>query len=231
MAVSFSKVGHLVDGSLAAVVARDGYVLLNDWHLQDRSEQLLHRSGQALAFGKNGPVHRLSPKQEAKPNTYSGIYGLEAFPLHSDMAHWRDPPRIIMLRCIKGRESVATVLLDGSKIVECAGKENLARALVKPRRPLNGAIPLLTLLRPGRAGRASLLRWDEKYIVPASPAGEYGMNLIRSAITRIAKRSIYLRNPGDTLFFDNWRMLHGRSAVGAGQVDRIIERAYLERLY
>jgi alpha-ketoglutarate-dependent taurine dioxygenase len=40
-----------------------------------------------------------------------------------------------------------------------------------------------------------------------------------------------LTSPGDTLWVDNWRMLHGRSAVTADQADRVIERAYFGELY
>jgi alpha-ketoglutarate-dependent taurine dioxygenase len=220
-----------IDGSFVAQMARDGYVFLKRWHPDEHSEVLFYRIGPTLTFGKNGPVHRLQPQHEATPNTYSGIYGLGAFPFHSDMAHWRNPPRILMLRCIKGHASVVTMLVDGVDVVDCAGEENLSRALVRPRRPHNGSMPLLPLHRPRREERPSLLRWDEKFIVPASHAGEQGMKFIREALTHIRKTSIALSCPGDTLFIDNWRMLHGRSPVAADQIDRTIERAYLGGLY
>jgi alpha-ketoglutarate-dependent taurine dioxygenase len=38
---------------------------------------------------------------------------------------------------------------------------------------------------------------------------------------------VYLSQPGDTLIIDNWRMLHGRSAVQQSEKDRLLERAYL----
>ena len=41
---------------------------------------------------------------------------------------------------------------------------------------------------------------------------------------------ITLANPGDTLIIDNWRVLHGRSSVGEGDTDRMIERVYLSEL-
>jgi alpha-ketoglutarate-dependent taurine dioxygenase len=39
--------------------------------------------------------------------------------------------------------------------------------------------------------------------------------------------NVVLENTSDTLLIDNWRMLHGRSAIPDGGDGRIIERVYL----
>ena len=219
------------DASLSPMIARDGYVFLKKWYPDVPSEEIVGQVGQPLKFGKYAAVHRITPQREAAPNTYSGIYGLNDFPYHSDMAHWRDPPHYLMLRCIKGHALVGTLFVDGREVIEHAGRENLVRALIKPRRPLNGSLSLFPLLRPEREGRPSLLRWDEKFIVPASRAGEEGIKLVRTALGAVTRMSIFLCESGDTLFLDNWRMLHGRSAVPPEHANRILERCYLGALH
>jgi alpha-ketoglutarate-dependent taurine dioxygenase len=231
MDLSKAQSNEELDGSLSSAIARDGFVFLKRWHACVRAEEIVSRTGRALTFGKGSAVHRVVPKQDAAPNTYSGMYGLNEFPFHNDMAHWRDPPRYLMLRCLKGHDSVATVVVDSHDVLENVGEQTLIRALVKPRRPINGTVPLLSLYRPQRGERPSLLRWDEKFIVAASPVGGEGMTLVRKALNVVSRTSISLCEPGDTLVIDNWRMLHGRSAVAADQTDRIIERAYLGELY
>lgn len=51
--------------------------------------------GKVLQLGDTPPVHRIVPKatDAAGSNSYSGLYGLGTFPFHTDMAHWRPPPR------------------------------------------------------------------------------------------------------------------------------------------
>jgi hypothetical protein len=96
----------------------------------------------------------------------------------------------------------------------------------KPRRPLKGTLPLLPLFRQQRVSRAPLLRWDERFIVPASDLGKIGMTLVREVLDDTPRTAIILASPGDTLLIDNWRMLHGRSAVNSDCVDRVVERGY-----
>lgn len=231
MTLSSSQLKDSVGSAISVSMVRYGFVFLKRWLATTASEDIVRHCGRALTFGKDNPVHRVVPKAEAAQNTYSGIYGLKAFPFHNDMAHWRRPPRYMMLRCVKGHESVATFLMDGFAIVAHAGEANLVRALVKPRRPLNGVLPLLSLFRRQNLDDAALIRWDEKFIVPASSAGEEGMRLVRKAFANVTETKISLSEPGDTLWIDNWRILHARGAVAHDQCDRILERAYFGELF
>lgn len=82
-------------------------------------------------------------------------------------------------------------------------------------------------MRIFQPGVPSLFRWDKTYIVPASPAGKAGIAAVINTLKEINMVKIILENKFDTLLIDNWRMLHGRSAVPDGSDDRIIERVYL----
>ncbi|MCK1658534.1 TauD/TfdA family dioxygenase [Bradyrhizobium sp. 151] len=57
------------------------------------------------------------------------------------------------------------------------------------------------------------------------------MKAVRQAIAEQEQCTCSLTSPGDTLVIDNWRMLHGRSAVAELCSDRIIERTYLRSLH
>lgn len=217
--------------NLAASLARDGYAFQKSWHPEKTSGDIAHHCGRRLNYGRDDAVQQLTPKATSGLNHYSGIFGLGAFPFHTDMAHWREPPRYMMLRCVKGHGGVSTDILDSLSVLDSVGRSELSRALVKPRRPLNGLMPLLSLLRPQSAALDALFRWDEVFLVPASPAGKHGISLVKAALPSLPRVSVVLENPGDTLWIDNWRMLHGRSKVDGTQIDRLIDRAYFGEIY
>jgi L-asparagine oxygenase len=52
-------------------------------------------------------VRALKPQctDESLPNTYSGNFGIEEFPLQTDLAHWGTPPRFLALRCVRDAAS------------------------------------------------------------------------------------------------------------------------------
>ena len=176
--------------------------------------------------------HQLRPteKSASTPNTYSGNYGLDAFPLHTDLAHWRQPPRYLVLRCLIGASKVYTLLLDSKPIIEKGGRPILSRALVQPRRPIQGALPLLRLFQQVERTQG-IFRWDKLFLLPASRAGNSGFDLVNDAIRQSKHQALSLTDPGDTLIIDNWRMLHGRSSIPSGDEGRVIERMYLEEIY
>jgi L-asparagine oxygenase len=207
-----------------------GFVFREQLLLGVSTEKLAQAIGEPIRLGAHSPVHTLTPKSqdEAGQNTYSGNYGLGMFPLHTDMANWHAPPRYLMLRCLVGAEDVATVVVDPRPIIDRIGIENLARALVKPRRRVAGRMWLLPLAE--RRDEDAMIRWDERYLQPASRAGAFYTAQIRERLLTVAICSIFLAKQGDTVVIDNWRMLHGRAAVPEGSRSRRIERVYLTAL-
>ena len=213
---------------LLAAIEVDGFAFLKRWSERTAFAELLQAHGRPW---NDGRIDRIAPNESDAPNTYSGLYGLGEFPLHTDLAHWPEPPRYVVLCCVKGHDKVVTPIVDGRDLIDRAGEHELRTALVKPRRPLRGRIPLLDLFRAPRKGLAMRLRWDQRYIIPASAAGAAGMMLVQTILATMPTREITLSEPGDTLWLDNWRMLHGRSAVPTAGANRIIERAYLGELF
>lgn len=212
-------------------ISKRGFILLQRLAPGSALTEIADRLGLRWNGSEGASAHLLEPKEAmaSTPNTYSGNYGLKAFPLHTDLAHWRLPPRYLILRCKVGSPDVNTLLLDGKTIVEACGHAVLSRALVKPRRPMNGTLPLLRLYQQTKRG-LGILRWDQLFIRPASAHGNLAFNLVKAKIDCAIPWTISLKAPGDTLVVDNWRMLHGRSSVPKGGEGRVIERMYLEEI-
>jgi alpha-ketoglutarate-dependent taurine dioxygenase len=177
-------------------------------------------------------VHELLPTSMdvTTPNTYSGNFGLGAFPLHTDLAHWARPPRYLMLRFSRGDANTQTQIVDGSLVIETLGSSVLARCLARPRRPMKGALQLLPIWQASFEPNQEFIRWDSIYL---KPANEFALAVFRrvdeclSCIQPVAK---VLLNKGDTLLLDNWRVLHGRSQVQNLESPRKIHRLYLRCL-
>lgn len=201
---------------------------MNAFRPRDDSTTVATAFGKAIAPWDGRLVQQLIPKAADTPNSYSGIYGLRSFPFHTDLAHWHEPPRYLMLRCVKGYAEVPTLLMDGSVLIREASRDLLMRALVKPRRPHKGAVPILRLYETTERG--DRMRWDEIFLQPVGSLGRLAVDRVRASLARIESQSILLRLPGDTIVIDNWRMLHARSPILPGCEDRKIERVYLESL-
>lgn len=217
--------------SLRNQVLEHGFAFMPTWRPEQGADEVAASFGEPLSFGDGGPAHELTPsaKDTSTPNTYSGLYGLDDFPFHTDMAHWRLPPRYLMLRCVVGFKEVPTKLIDGIEVARDVGLHLLARAIVRPRRPIQRKLPLLRIYQP--IGEDAILRWDEVFIQPASKAGEEGSAQFRQALHLRKCQPIALATSGDTLVIDNWRMLHARAPVPAGCEGRRLGRVYLGRLH
>lgn len=211
---------------LKTTLENDGYVFLKEFMPDCSTQELIKHLEEYERLESISKVHLLTPKKkvESKPNTYSGMYGYGEFPMHTDLAHWPAPPRYILLRCVKGNSRVSTKLIDGKIVIDAIGQRLLERSLVKPRRPHKGKFNLMRLFQ---TGSTDLLRWDTKFIVPASPAGLLGVTAMKEKLESISSNNIILEKMFDTLLIDNWRMLHGRTSLPNIDEHREVERVYL----
>ena len=217
--------------NIAGQVETQGFALLREYFPLIPNANAVVGLGTIAQLPSVTDAQILRPHQESEssPNTYSGNYGLGRFPLHTDLAHWWMPPRYFVLRCIKGEERVSTLLVDCIPLLDVIGETVLRRGLVQPRRPIAQERPLLRLLDRG-PGAETLFRWDQLFIRPVTPAGAVAYAAVRDYLEEAEPIHIILTSPGDTLIIDNWRMLHGRSAVPIEAVARHIERTYLKTL-
>lgn len=214
--------------SIASALHSRGYVFLPAYEPSRSGAEVACALGCPIALGSGPAVHVLTPrrKEVSTPNTYSGLFGYGIFPFHTDFAHWRQPPRYLFLRTVVGYTDVPTLITDSAEIIGSVGARILRRAFVRPRRPVNGSMPLLRLYDAASSDQ-NLVRWDQTFIQPASEAGRLGFARFKDALDKVVPVAVPLAEQGDTLIIDNWRMLHARSAVPEACKDRLLERAYL----
>ncbi len=214
------------------LVEQQGYAFVPSFHPE------LEPKAAAVALGVPEQVAGLRLVQEllpttpdlTTPNTYSGNFGMGAFPLHTDLAHWASPPRYLMLRCARGDPNAQTQIFDGMAVVATLGPSALARCLARPRRPMNGAFQLLPIWQDSSELGEPRIRWDSIYLRPANVYAQAIFRRIEDFLSRMQPVSQVLLNKGDTLLLDNWRVLHGRSPVQNLTSPRKIDRVYLSSL-
>lgn len=213
-------------------IQAQGFAHLPVFEPQEATETIALRLGIVAAPRRHATIQTLRARTELEstPNTYSGQYGLNEFPLHTDLAHWPLPPRYFLLRCVVGAECVPTQLVDSAFLVARVGAVSLARGLMVPRRPIEGRVPMLALRQRVENGEW-LFRWDYTFIRPASDAGASAAARLTAALAEAPRHLVTLQTPGDILIVDNWRMLHGRGPIPRSARGRVIERAYLSGMH
>jgi L-asparagine oxygenase len=176
-------------------------------------------------------VQSLKPREttEGKPNQYSGHFGLGQFPLHTDLAHWMLPPRYLLLRCVVGADSVFTNILPWAFIVELIGRAELKKSVFRARRRRPSHSGLVRALSQHDQGE--VFRWDSVFLEPLNRHAQALKRVMLDPLLNAAMIEILLREPGDTLVIDNWRMLHGRGQISPLGKVRHIERVYLSEVF
>jgi L-asparagine oxygenase len=187
-------------------------------------EDILPNSGISL-------VQSLKPKcvSDSRQSRYSGHYGLGVFPLHSDLAHWAVPPRYLLLRSLIGSCDVYTHVFPWAPIVKLFGAPALRKTVFGARKRRPGCSGLVRAM--SYYDGSEVLRWDPIFLEPLNKLAKK-LVLAMLDITRdSALQRVLLREAGDTLLIDNWRMLHGRDKVSAQSTARNIDRVYLAEVF
>ena len=201
-----------------------GYVDLGVTALAESTLQVAETIAMAIGATVVAPIEQLkvTPLGVKPLNTYGGNYGSGELPLHSDLAQWHRPPRYLLLRCVTGSPHVSTRLLDRRDLERVIPADLMRRALFSPRRQLDGKMYLLRMLT------REVLRWDSLFLSPKNESAREVAKLMSELGSGLPVQDIFLSEPGRTVLLDNWRVLHGRSAVPATDVGRSLDRAYLD---
>jgi hypothetical protein len=215
---------------------RNGFALVNAYRPEATTMEVASALGKIVDIQSILPLSRIPTVQSLRPrdtrtvgdNQYSGVYGLRAFPLHTDLAHWTIPPRFFILRCIVPAEEVCTLLLPWATVMPMLGSIDMRKAVFTARKKRSGCSGLVRAM--SRHAREDILRWDSLFLKPLNqPARELDQLLRDARWTRSATRIPLLR-AGDTILVDNWRVLHGRDHVPPDCLGRLLERVYLSEL-
>lgn len=205
-----------------STLAADGYVLERNI---DRDILL----GIAASLGpvKTDPRHpqqmRLIKPQtmaDAEPNTLSSRYGMDAFPFHTDAAHWQIPPNYVLLYCVEvGSGNRPTYLIDSKSFWLTQMELSLLCNAVWRSGHLNPF--LCTVTCPSDSGFS--IRYDPGCMSPRSPRGVKAANLLETKLNNAQCRKIEWQS-GDLLIINNWRVLHARGPAERADADRVIAR-------
>lgn len=169
------------------------------------------------------PVRDIQPQvaHSANKNTLSSRYGTNAFPFHTDTAHWDQPARYLVLYCVDPGEGKRSTLLQDSRSWQLNDNEwELAcRALWKTAH----VRPRLCMLASCSEGRLTI-RYDMDCMRPmTTEARELGA-LIELQIKQGDQTQINWE-PECLLVIDNRRMVHAR-----GKANRVDENRMLKRI-
>ena len=215
---------------------QNGYIFFPELRCEESTISIAQSIGSVIDIGSLLPGSKIPSVQVLKPriqaaslcNRYSGIFGRDEFPLHTDLAHWSLPPRYFVLRCLIGSPTVTTKILNISRIFSQLSKMEIDQALVRPRRiGLDKSLCLLPLVF--KLDENWGFRWDSQFLIPMNKAANRVAETICTQESHLSE-SLTLEKNGDTLIVDNWRVLHGRSKVSISDNNRHLERVYLSEI-
>ena len=198
-----------------------------DWFVDAPIESFANMLGHPVASTPGRPMVDLLVPQSALnslPGTLSSIHGTEAFPFHSETAHWRRPVDLVVLKCVNpGAGNRPTQLIDGLNIgLGDSEITLLERSLMLVK---NGSKSFYAPLAKRERGQVAF-RYDRACMKPSSIADQLPLQVFEQAIAE-ATRTLVNWKTGRCLVFDNRRLLHSRAASPVLDADRQIERIYI----
>jgi hypothetical protein len=186
--------------------------------------------GAPVPSRRGGPlVDELRPthSSNARHRSLSATHGLGAFPLHTDAAYMKVPPRFLLLAYQgESRSSRATVVLDFMALP--FSRDERTTLLDDVWRVDGGPTTrfLASVLSDRITRRTKLVRFDEGCMAPASTAFLGSQRLVQRLLLDSKPQRIAW-TPGRILVLDNWRVLHGRAPSthddsGARVLERVL---------
>jgi hypothetical protein len=163
-----------------------------------------------------------TPKEKAHQFSQSRSFGLSEIPFHTDCAHWKKPPRFLILYCLEDTQNKPTTLLSWKDMHEFRS-ESTFRELADST----------FLVRNGRNSYYSSLFWENENfcridfncMIPATK----NAHLLKDRLIRYIQakdfEKVYWKT-GRLLIVDNWSVLHGRGD-GSDFGKRSLARALL----
>jgi hypothetical protein len=151
----------------------------------------------------------------------SSLYDLGPFPLHTERAHWRTPPRFVAFRSIGVATDRPTTLLDSWKLETIS---DLVRDLYDVEWFVHwGNERFVTrVLTPLHSSRWQI-RYDRCCMTVHEPNLRALETRLENNLARLPVEDHYW-SPSVVLIIDNWRMLHGRGMSRHEDFGRILER-------
>ncbi|KAK4227111.1 putative Trimethyllysine dioxygenase [Podospora fimiseda] len=222
---------------LTAKIAKYGFVFVTETPYEDPADtkRLLER----IAFIREthyGGFYDFTPDLAMADTAYTNL----ALPAHTDTTYFSDPAGLQAFHLlshtpapgadsVKGAEGGKSLLVDGFHAAQTLKRENpeaykiLSTKNVRWHASGNEGISIGPYRRfpviETVEGSLFRIRWnnDDRGVLPLGPAGEvvkwYNAARKWDEILRRKDMECWIQlEPGKVLIFDNWRVLHGRSA-------------------
>lgn len=207
-------------------IERDGFHLF-DWPREVPLESLAANLGTPVpSFPGRSTVDMLVPKarEDSSPGTLSFMHGADAFPFHTETAHWRNPVDLVVFRCIyPGAGNRPTLLVDGWALhLSKSEIKQLEQSLMVVK---NGSKSFLAPLVT-RGGEGPSFRHDPGCMRPASQIDKATLGILEDALANGPQVTVQWE-AGHCLVFDNHRFLHSRGVSSIADSDRQLERVYV----
>jgi hypothetical protein len=198
-------VGVAMEDRLLSELASHGYAVLDG--------AVPTEVAAGLGRATSGELLNPSYSDDARPWSLSGVYGLDAFPWHTDAAISVKPPRWLVLTARELSEPTSTEVLRPPKDLLSALQRTVLRCTDS-----KGRTRYLPAVVPD-AARQNRLRWDPRTCSPRS-----GVSVDDVEASEPTARVAW--QEGRVLVIDNAVVLHRRPAVSA-KARRSIERIYV----
>jgi hypothetical protein len=150
---------------------------------------------------------RVRTQENSRLNTYSAVFGVGAFPFHTDFAFRAQPPLLV---AICNRSHIAyerPTLISDLLNLDQATLKSLHRSAWKLRSKgktylVSGSIPV---------GMRTALRWDLQVLEPANESARFCSIAIPRQLAEIQK--VHRWEPKSGLLINNWRIAHARAGA------------------
>lgn len=177
-------------------------------------------AGWRLRPGTEGSI-RPTRREDAPPNSLSAQFGLDAQPLHTDGAHERQPPEVVLLASANSNETPTRLLRIPDDAWTPQFRDACDHGVFKVR---NGANSFLCHATLGYRG----LRFDPGCMHACDQRSTEVARSLTTLEDRIEPTE-HRWKAKDLLLIDNRRTLHGRGVVAVDDQDRVLERAWFDR--
>lgn len=211
---SFNK--HLDFSILSQTIENDGWVVIDEYtgELLNLMENVCLKLKLDISFHN---YKKLIPKDknEVEHFSLSSAYGLKEFPLHTDGAEYKTPPRFLVLRALS-KSPTGTCIADAISIYDNKSVCN-SKWSVKTK---DGIL------------KTKLYEQHPKYNVEYIRFNRLSMKCdegekmdVYKAIDNLTISSVNWTE-NKTIIIDNWRVLHGRQMI----IEKDYNRRIIERL-
>lgn len=157
--------------------------------------------------------------------TFSSTYGFEEFPLHTDTAFWPKPARYIVMAIFR-EDKNATFIINTERIVSGLSrraKSAAKTAIYKVKIPSGVHFTSFILKESGTRG----YRFDPCCMSPANESAKLFHAEFKEALGEVEPFKVSWSG-NNALVVDNWKTMHGRSAIMCASGSRELLRIYVE---